>query len=83
MARVSDIAGSTDPAYRHVTISPSDSSDVDSRIRALRVMSDGNVAIMDEAGTTVTYAQFAGDIMPIRPKRVLSTGTTATVVGWI
>jgi hypothetical protein len=82
MARVSDIAGSTDPAYRHVSISPSDSVAVDSRIRALRVMTDGNVVIKDEAGTTITYAQFAGDIMPIRPAYVMAA-TTATVVGWI
>jgi HK97 family phage portal protein len=40
-------------------------------------------AIRDEVGTDLTYVRYAGDILPIRAVRVLATGTTATIAGWI
>jgi hypothetical protein len=40
------------------------------------------VAIRDEGGTDITYPLTDGQILPFRGVRILSTGTTATIVGW-
>ncbi|ADE84839.1 spike base protein, RCAP_Rcc01079 family [Rhodobacter capsulatus] len=70
------------PAVRHYEITPSDSTDLARRPRALRVQTGGTLVLRDETGITVTYTVFAGEILPVRPVRVLATGTTATAVGW-
>lgn len=74
--------GGTGPAVRHYTITPDDDADLPRRPRALVCTADGNVAVRDTDGTDITYAVSVGDILPFRAIRVLSTGTTATVVGW-
>ena len=38
---------------------------------------------MDEAGTVITYAVVFGEVIPFAAKRVMATGTTATVVAWV
>ena len=70
------------PAIRHFEIAPDDAADLARRPRALRVQTGGTLVLRDEVGTNVTYTVFAGEILPLRPVRVLATGTTATAVGW-
>lgn len=38
----------------------------------------GNLVAVDQNGTTCTFAVVAGQILPIRVKRINSTSTTAT-----
>ena len=70
-------------AGRHVAVVPSNTVDLEPRPRGFRVLTDGNLALMDEAGVSITYAVSAKEIIPFAAKRVLATGTTATVVAWI
>ncbi|WEK48508.1 MAG: hypothetical protein P0Y66_11765 [Candidatus Kaistia colombiensis] len=76
-------SGLSGPATRHFAISPSDSADLAIRPRALLFQTDGNAVLRDESGTDITYGRYAGDVLPIRAVRVLATGTTATLIGWI
>lgn len=72
------------PAGKQFTVTPSDTADLEPRPRALRVTVGGNLTLMDEDGTTITYPTvIVGEIIPFSAKRVMATGTTATVVGWI
>ena len=75
-------SGLESPVKRHHAITPSDTVDLDPRPRALRVLTAGNLALLDELGVSITYPVVAGEIIPFRAVRVLATGTTATVVGW-
>jgi len=76
-------SGLSGPATRHFSISPSDSADLVVRPRALAFQTDGNAVLRDEGGVDITYSRYAGDVLPIRAVRVLATGTTATLIGWI
>jgi len=76
-------SGISDVATRHAAIAPSDSTDLPTRPLALYCIASGNVALRDETGTDITYPVTVGQVLPFRPVRVLATGTTATVVGWI
>ena len=71
------------PAEHHFEITPSDSSDLLRRPRAIRAGSEGIVVLRDVAGVDLAYAVTAGEVLPIRCLRVLATGTTATnIIGW-
>lgn len=72
----------TAPAVRHFTITPSDAADLAERPRAIFCNSAGTVRLRDALDNDITYTVVAGMILPIQPKRVLATGTTATVYGW-
>ena len=75
--------GLDSPASLHATVTPSDSVDLTFPCRSLRVDVAGDVAVVDAAGTVVTYTCTAGEILPIRANRVNATGTTATgIVAW-
>lgn len=75
--------GKSDPANYHFSITPNDSTDLANIPRALRIDGAGTVALHDQAGTAVTYTCAAGEVLSIRARRVLATGTTATgIVGW-
>ncbi len=75
-------ASLTSPGEAHYVVSPSDSSDLDPRPRALKCIASGTVAVRDVAGTDVTYPVEAGEVLEFRAVRVLETGTTAVVVAW-
>jgi len=66
------------PGVKWYNVTPNDSTDLPTRPRALYVGVTGNVAIMDIGGTTVTFVAMAVGYHPLRPVRVMSTGTTAT-----
>lgn len=71
------------PASKLVAITPSDVTDLTALgIRSLYIGGAGNVAIQainDAAPVTLTAVP-AGTILPILPAKVMSTGTTATLI---
>jgi hypothetical protein len=76
-------SGLTTPAVRHSSVTPSDSEDLSWLPRALYIGGSGTIAMHDIEGTAVTYTVSAGSIIPLRARRVLSAGTTATnIVAW-
>lgn len=69
----------SDPAHGLVAITPSDSTDIGARVRAIWVGGDGAVSVLCADNTTaVLSGATAGSIIPIYAKRVNATGTTAT-----
>lgn len=73
----------SDPADSHATITPSDSTDISIKPRAIRINGAGNVVVRDKDGVDVTYTCAAGEVLAFRGVRVLATGTTATgIVAW-
>ena len=75
--------GLESPAARHFPITPSDSTDLALRPRALYCLSSGLAVLRDEAGNDISYPLEAGRILPLSAVRVLATGTTASLVGWL
>ena len=68
-----------DPVAGGFAITPSDTIDLAFMPRALMVAGGGDVAAVMQDGMTLTLpALGAGVIYPIRIRRVLATGTTAT-----
>jgi hypothetical protein len=72
----------TSPADVHYAITPDDNNDLPFKPRAIFCTASGNLAVRDGAGTDVIYPLLVGQILQFRAQRILSTGTTATVVGW-
>ena len=70
-------------ARRHDTVVPADGSDQDPIPDALYCTAAGDVVVRDAFGNDETYTLAIGDILPVRAVRVLSTGTTGTVIGWL
>lgn len=70
--------GMTDPGYDCAEITPSDTAPI-GNARALYIGGSGDVKLTTIAGTEITFSNLVeGSILPVRCKRVLSTGTTAT-----
>lgn len=72
------------PASFAAAVTPNDSTDLTTWPRALFVAGAGDIAVlMAGDGAAVTFTGVpAGTILPVRVKRVKSTGTTATgIVG--
>ena len=74
------------PATKQVAITKSDSTDLTaSLIRALWVGGAGDVAVLalnDTAAVLISGVP-AGTVLPVCPIKVMSSGTTATlIVGW-
>ena len=65
------------------SIVPSDTIEIPLRPRAIVVGTSGNLAVVDGLGvTTIIPNLVAGIFHPIRPVRILATGTTASnIVG--
>lgn len=81
--RDSQRAGDVDwPAIRAAAVAPSDGADLAFVTRSLYVGVAGNVTLdMAESGSTITFTGVpAGTFMPLRVKRVRSTGTTASSI---
>lgn len=62
----------------HRAVTPSNSVDLTEEAM-IYCDTAGTVAVHDHGGVSKTYTVLAGDILPIICRRVLSTGTTATV----
>lgn len=83
MARriVNPRADFTSPAEDYVTISPSDTTNfVDGTCRGIYVGVTGNIAVVNEIGSVVTFSNVPVGIFPVRAIRVNSTNTTATML---
>jgi len=74
----SSISGLESPATHLIEVVPSDTVDLSVSSRALNVAASGSVRVTTVGGDTATVAIAAGSTMPIRVRRVWSTGTTAT-----
>lgn len=64
----------------HVEITPSDEDNL-SRPMIIVALTDGDVTLVDEHDTAITYTVTAGWHSYIAAKRVNDTGTDATVIG--
>lgn len=77
---------SDDPAIDAVAVTPSDSVDLIDGVRGLWVGGAGAVAVQlpgfsGQSGATVTFSGVAaGTLLPVRARKVLATGTTATLI---
>lgn len=73
------IVNNPNPAEYAVAVTPSNTTDLTNVTRALYIGGDGDVTVDMPDGSTVLFANAAaGTILPIRVKRVRSTGTAAT-----
>lgn len=70
------------PAFnKWATVTPSDANDLQPLPDAVFVGGAGDLSTMQQDGTvTVLAAVAAGTTLPIQPKRVRATGTTATTI---
>lgn len=68
------------PARRLAAVTPDDDNDLtDGTAKALYIGTSGNVAIIAaDDSSSVTLASVPVGVLPVRAKRVLSTGTTAS-----
>lgn len=64
-------------AHNFMTITPSDSVDLPERLKFIRVGGSGNLSVIGEDGGFANFNNVSG-VLKISPRRVRSTGTTAT-----
>lgn len=74
--------GLESPAAAHFNITPQDGTDLPVRPRVLRVISAGDLAVRDAAGTIIVYPVAAGETLAFSAAGIEATGTTAAVAGW-
>lgn len=58
-----------------LVVTPSDTVDMQD-IRPVYCNAAGDVAVVDKNNTVFIYTVTAGQLLPIKPKRINSTGTT-------
>lgn len=70
----------TSPAVNATAVTPSDVTVFDPPTKALYIGADGNVAVMlaDDTAAVTFVGVVAGQILPLRAKKVMSTNTTAS-----
>ncbi|MCF7702206.1 hypothetical protein GLR48_23630 [Loktanella sp. M215] len=68
------------PVSHAFAVSPSDANDLVKVTRALHLGGAGNLRVIMADGTTVTFTAMAAGWHPVRVRRVLATGTTATAI---
>ena len=74
-------AEDSSPADGAEAVTKSDATDLTYITRGLYVGGTGDVKVVMQSGDQVTFSAVpAGTILPIRCSRVLSTGTTATLM---
>jgi len=63
-------------------VTPNDGADLSlGTCRAIYIGGDGNISIVDGAGTTVVFTGLtAGSILPVQTARINATSTTATLI---
>ena len=67
------------PAQGALTITPNDSTDLSAETRGLWVGASGDLALVLASGDEVIIAgAVGGSLLPLRVRRVKSTGTTAS-----
>ncbi|MGN7985130.1 spike base protein, RCAP_Rcc01079 family [Burkholderia sp. 22313] len=69
----------TSSAVRFYQIAPSDDEDLPDRPRGVFVGEAGDVMLIGDNNEPVPFRNcYAGQVLPVRPIRVLKTGTTAS-----
>lgn len=64
------------------SIVPSDTATIEPRYDGLWIGATGDVVAEDQDGNVATFKCQGGSVLPISPRRVRATGTTATnIVG--
>jgi hydroxymethylglutaryl-CoA reductase len=66
------------PAHDVIVVTPSDTVDLATAVRAIRATAAGTVAVITKYGNTVTCAFLAGETRAIYATRIMATNTTAT-----
>jgi len=70
----------TDPGYDAAAVTPSDTTHI-GNARALYVGGGGNIKLVTQAGTTVSFLGVpSGIVLPVGAQKVFSTDTTATSI---
>lgn len=70
-----------DPAVYAKAIVPDDANDMISWCRSVYVGGTGNIAGITVGGSTVLFQNVpAGMVLPVQFRRILATGTTATLL---
>lgn len=76
--------GTMPPAEVAFSITPDDDTDLSTVGVCLTASTAGTAAVHDMNGNSVTLYLAAGAVIPLRVRRVLSTGTTASgIVGLV
>lgn len=68
------------PGRSWAAVTPSDTVNLPAGCRAIYVGGAGDVALVGDDGVAVVFAATAGQIIPLGPKRVNATSTTATSI---
>ena len=72
-------ASAIGPAATLIAVTPSDTADLPSGVtRAVHVGNAGTLAVLDTKGNTAILQSLDGQYHPVRVRRILATGTTAT-----
>lgn len=74
--------GLDSPADDAFTITPSDTNDLATIPRGLYVGIAGDLKVMTAKGTTVEFRNVSG-VLPVRVRKVFSTGQTGTIAAAI
>lgn len=74
------LSGLESPASKLSAIIPDDTTDLPEACRALNVAGAGTIALVTVDGSTATVFVAAGIAFPVRARRILATGTTATSI---
>jgi len=69
--------GLESPANDWFEITPSDGTELAQIPRALYIGTGGDLVLADASGNDATFKVLTGQILPLRPTFVRSTGTTA------
>lgn len=69
------------PAVTGFAVTPNDATDLPDVTRAIYVGSSGNIAAILSSGAELIFTGVAGGtVLPVRLRRIKSTGTTATAI---
>ena len=73
---------STHTATVCLAVTPNDSTDLSlGTCRAIYVGGDGNISLIDGAGSTILFSNVAeGSVLPVQTARIRATDTTATLL---
>lgn len=71
----------TSPAIDGQAVTPSNTSDLPHVSRAIYIGASGDIAVELVSGASVTFKSVpAGAMMPLRARKILSTGTTGSEI---
>ncbi len=74
-------SGLDSPATHGFAVSPSDGADLPETVRAVYVGGSGAISAVLASGAEVLFSGLSGGtVLPIRARRIKSTGTTATLL---